>query len=415
MRFSFIVLLLTVTTMGCGDATGQASRAAQDSTTIRVATYNIEDVRTSDVKDPDQPRLKRAAALIQRVRPDVLLIGEMTYDQPGAPDVRPGEAAGLNGRRFADNFLAVPQAPDLEGIRYHAFSAPTNTGLASGFDLDRSGETVMAYPEPPPSNPDGSAGPQTDAGRAYGNDSWGFGTFPGQYGMTLLVREGLEVLSDSVRTFRLLPWRAMPGALLPEDPETGEPWYAGEAGRRFRLSSKSHWDVPIRLPNGTVLHVLASHPTPPAFDGEEGRNRRRNHDEIRFWADYLDGAGYIRDDSSRAGGLSEDVPFVIVGDLNADPDEGSSLDDPIGTFLLDHPRINGRFTPTADRAGQAAYPDLDPDDTAQWGLRVDYVLPSADVRVLGGEVERPARSDTMGVEPSDHFLVWLDLVVPYGP
>ena len=396
--------------MGCADGAKQA--AAQEAVTFRVATYNIEDVRTADVLDSDQPRLKKAAALIQRVRPDILLINEMAYDQPGGPDVRAGEAAGRNGQRFADHFLAVPQASGLEGIRYRAFSAPANTGLASGLDFDRSGEAVTIYPEPPPSNPDGTTGPQTDAGRAYGGDSWGFGTFPGQYGMTLLVRDGMEVIEDSVRTFRLLPWQAMPDALLPTDPETGEPWYAGEAGRRFRLSSKSHWDVPVRLPNGAVLHVLASHPTPPAFDGEEGRNQRRNHDEIRFWADYLDGAVYIRDDSSRAGGLPEDALFVIVGDLNADPDEGSSLGNPIGTFLLDHPRVNADATPVADSAGQAAYPKLDPDDTAQWGLRVDYVLPSADVRVLDGKVERPAPGDATGVEPSDHFLVWLDLAVP---
>ncbi|MGI9175600.1 MAG: endonuclease/exonuclease/phosphatase family protein [Rhodothermales bacterium] len=404
-----VLLFSALTTTGCSDGLDQA--AAQDSATIRVATYNIEDVRTADVLDPDHPRLKAAAALIQRTRPDILFVGEMTYDLPGAPDVQVGEAEGQNGQRFADNFLAASQAPGLEPIRYRAFAAPTNTGLASGYDLNRSGEAVTTYPEPSPGS-NGTAGPQTDGGRAYGNDSWGFGTFPGQYGMTLLVREGLEVLEDSVRTFRLLPWQAMPKALLPTDPETGAPWYAGKAGEQFRLSSKSHWDVPVRLPNGVVLHVLASHPTPPAFDGKEGRNKRRNHDEIRFWADYLDGAAYIQDDSSRAGGLAPDVPFVIVGDLNADPDEGSSFENPIGTFLLDHPRINGQFVPTADSAGQRAYPNLDPDDTAQWGLRVDYVLPSADVRVLNGEVVRPAPSDTAGVEPSDHFLVWLDLAMP---
>ena len=36
-----------------------------------------------------------------------------------------------------------------------------------------------------------------------------------------------------------------------------------------------------------TVHVLASHPTPPTFDGAEDRNGRRNHDEIRFWADYV--------------------------------------------------------------------------------------------------------------------------------
>ena len=51
----------------------------------RLATYNIEDVRTADLKNPAHPRLTAAAALIQHLRPDVLLINEMTYDQPGDP------------------------------------------------------------------------------------------------------------------------------------------------------------------------------------------------------------------------------------------------------------------------------------------------------------------------------------------
>jgi hypothetical protein len=59
----------------------------------------------------------------------------------------------------------------------------------------------------------------------------------------------------------------------------------------LRLSSKSHWDVPIDIPLGDGVtkrvHMLLHHPTPPAFDGEEGRNLRRNHDEIRLFADYV--------------------------------------------------------------------------------------------------------------------------------
>ena len=266
----------------------------------------------------------------------------------------------------------------------------------------------------PPPGPDGSPGPQTDAGRRYGNDSWGFGTFPGQYGMTLLVREGLEVLTDSVRTFRLLPWQAMPG----RGPCLRSPRRASRGTRARRAGGsdsprKATGNVPVRLPNDRrVARPGEPPPRRPAFDGAEGRNQRRNRDEIRFWKDYLDGADYVRDDSSRAGGLPEEAPFVIVGDLNADPDEGSALGNPIGEFLFDHPRVRADVTPVADSAGQAAYPDLDPDDTARWGLRVDYVLPSTDVRVLGGEVERPALADAAGVEPSDHFLVWLDLAVP---
>ncbi|QXD17243.1 endonuclease/exonuclease/phosphatase family protein [Rhodocaloribacter litoris] len=381
--------------------------------TVRVATFNLEDVRTEDLRRPDHPRLKRLAAQIQRRRPDILLLNEIAYDMPGAPGYREGDPAGRNGQRFADTFLAVSQAEGLEPIRYRAFMAPTNTGRPSGFDLDHDGRAVTAFPEPPPSGPDGRPAPQTPEGRAYGNDCWGFGTFPGQYAMALLVREDFEILTDSVRTFRDFPWHRLPDALRPIDPATGEPWYDDAVWQAFPLSSKSHWDVPVRLPGGHVLHLLASHPTPPAFDGPEGRNKRRNHDEIRFWAEYLTApprgrdTTFLIDDQGRRGGLAPDAPFVLLGDLNADPDEGSSLNDPVGTFLLRHPRIQGDFVPQA--AGQSPFPDLDPDDTARWGLRVDYVLPSTGLTILDGGIDRP---DDPNAPLSDHFLVWLDLALP---
>lgn len=385
---------------GCAPADEPATGEAA-SEMLRIATYNIEDVRTGDLQNPGNPRLQKAAAVIQRLRPDILLVNEITFDEP----------FGQNGQRFADAFLNVSQGEGLEPIRYRVFSAPSNTGIASGFDLNNDGALVDTFPAPVPPNADGSPNPQTQAQRDYGNDTWGFGTFPGQYGMALFVREDLEILADSARTFRLLPWSQMPDALMPVDSATGQPWYAGEAGEQFRLSSKSHWDVPVRLPNGSVLHILASHPTPPAFDGPEQRNVRRNHDEIRFWADYLNGSAYIMDDASQAGGLPADAPFVIMGDQNADPDEGSSYNDPIGTWLLAHPRVNGEVVPQATPEGIAAYPDLDPDDTAGWGLRVDYVLPSTNLRVLDSGIVRPVGADTSGVQVSDHFPVWIDVAV----
>ena len=403
-----LVMLLMGLLTGCDqNAPARSSEAVVD--TLRIATYNIEDVRTVDLLNPDHPRLKLAAAAIQRLRPDVLLVNEMTYDQAGVPGYDEADGGGQNARRFAEMFLAVSQGDGLAPLRYRTFAAPSNTGLASGFDLDNNGRIVTVFPEPTPPNADGSPVPQTLEERAYGGDTWGFGTFPGQYAMALFVREDLGILAEAARTFRLLPWSRMPEALMPVDPATGQPWYDGEEAERFRLSSKSHWDVPLQLPGERVLHILASHPTPPAFDGDEQRNVRRNHDEIRFWADYLDGAAYIVDDSSRAGGLDPAAVFVLLGDLNADPDEGRALNDPIGTWLLSHPRVNGDFVPQADSLAVAAYPRLDPDDTARWGLRVDYVLPSANLRVIDGGVVRPL--DPAAVQASDHFLVWIDVVV----
>ena len=78
---------------------------------------------------------------------------------------------------------------------------------------------------------------------------------------------------------------------------------------KLRLSSKSHWDVPIKV-NNEIVHALVSHPTPPVFDGTEDRNGKRNSDEIRFWADYVSPGqgGYIYDDKGGKGGVFD--PFV---------------------------------------------------------------------------------------------------------
>lgn len=411
MRSIILCSLFLITSLiGC-EAQPAPESPADDAFVLRIATYNIEDVRTADVLNADHARLKKAAATIQRLRPAIILINEITYDQQGVAGVGESDTEGQNGQRFADTFLAVSQGDDLEPIRYRAFMAPSNTGQASGFDLNNDGKVVTDAPPLAPPNPDGSPARQTQEQRDFGGDAWGFGTFPGQYAMALLVREDLEILHDEVRTFRYLPWSSMPDAVLPVNPETDSPWYSGEAGAQFRLSSKSHWDVPVRLPDGTTLHILASHPTPPAFDGPEKRNVLRNHDEIRFWGDYINGADYIVDDSSRTGGLAEDAHFVLLGDQNADPTGGSSHNDPMGTWLLSHPRVNGDFIPQATPDGISAYPRLDPYDTAAWGLRVDYVLPSSNLEVVQGGIDRPVGADTTGIEVSDHFPVWLDIAI----
>ncbi len=380
---------------------------------LRVMTYNLEDVRTDDLLRKDHPRLRAAARVIQRLKPDIILLNEIAYDQQGVPGFEDGAAPGQNGQRFADSFLAVSQGKGLRPLRLRAFMAPSNTGRASGYDLDHDGNAVRSYPSPPPPAENGSPAAQTAEGRAYGNDNWGFGTFPGQYAMALLVREDLEILDSDVRTFQHFLWKDLPDAGRPIDPETGSFWYDDEVWAQFPLSSKSHWDVPVRLPGGAVVHILASHPTPAAFDGPERRNRLRNRDEIRFWNVYISDAEFIYDDKGSNGGLEAGSSFVIVGDLNADPDEGSAIDDPIGTFLFAHPSINGEYVPRAGSMGARYYPDLDNDDTARWGLRVDYVLPSMDLTVVGGAVVR-ASIDPAG-DPehdiSDHFPVFIDLTI----
>jgi endonuclease/exonuclease/phosphatase family metal-dependent hydrolase len=370
--------------------------------TLRVATFNVEDIRTVDLLNPDQVRLKKIAGEIAAIHPDIILINEIQYDGEGDPWRPPGEGTGLNAQRLVDWFVNETSADTLD---YRGFMLPSNTGIASGFDLDNDGVASTTVPPIPDGGEDGSPGRQTPEGRAYGNDSYGFGMFPGQYGMALLVSSRFRILQDSVRTFRKFLWKDLPDARIPKDPETGEPWYSPEEWNNLRLSSKSIWDVPIDVGDGRILHILASHPSPPAFDGPEKRNQYRNHDEIRFWHEYLSNAEFIVDDQGRRGGLRPGASFVILGDMNADVNEGNSLENPAQKYLLDDPRVNGSFVPQGSRAIEG----LDSDDTAWWGLRVDYVLPSIDIRVIGGEVYRQTTNRSEAAQ--DHFPVWLDIAL----
>lgn len=383
--------------------------ACAEGPTVRVATFNVSLNRPTpgglveSLAGGNDPQARTVAEIIQRVRPDILFLNEFDYD-----------ARGEALRSFRQEYLAVAQGTPgdrSEPIAYgYHFAGPVNTGVASGFDLDN----------------DGVVG---ESGRGYGNDALGFGEFPGQYGMVVLSRFPID--TAGARTFRRFLWRDMPGAALPVA-DDGSPWFSDEELAVVRLSSKSHWDVPVRTPGG-ALRLLASHPTPPVFDGPEDRNGRRNHDEIRFWADYLSEGegGYVYDDRGRAGGFAGDR-FVLVGDLNADPLDGDSFETPI-RLLLDHPRVNGNVTPASEGAVEQAAmqgginarhggnPAHDTGDFADDGsgpgnLRLDYVLPSTTVAVSGSGVFWPTASEPtfrlVGVYPfpgSDHRMVWVDL------
>jgi hypothetical protein len=195
--------------------------------------------------------------------------------------------------------------------------------------------------------------------------------------------------------------------------------------------------VPIDL-EGEVVHVLASNPTPPTFDGDEDRNGLRNADEIRFWADYIDGVdtSWIVDDAGVAGGLADDAEFVIVGDLNADPIDGDSVDgaiqqlldlevvqDPLPTSegAVEAAELQGGANTTQQSDAAVDTADF-ADDPAAGNLRVDYVLPSDGFDVVDSGVFWPASDDAQSVlvggDPatsSDHRLVWADLLAGEEP
>ena len=377
-----------------------ANAGAETAPSIRFATFNVSlhGARADEVierlADPSWEKARLAAATIQEVRPDVLVLNEIDWD-----------AGGESVRRFVQNFLAVGQDGRTPLDYPHVYVPEVNTGVHSGHDLDRDG-VVTSQP----------------GSRAYGGDAFGYGEYPGQYGLAVLSRFPIDV--ERVRTFRLFRWQDLPGAWLPEN------WYSDAALEVLRLSSKTHADVPVVI-DGRTVHFLVSHPTPPTFDGPENRNGRRNHDEIRFWELYVGEKpqDWIVDDAGGRGGLGA-RPFVIAGDLNADPNDGASSGGAIGR-LLAHPRVQG--SPAPRSAGGAEQARLqggvnlehrgDPaEDTADFGdggagnLRVDYVLPARELPIVSSGVFWPPASDPLfrlvGTHPfpvSDHRLVWVDV------
>ncbi|HEX9847316.1 MAG TPA: endonuclease/exonuclease/phosphatase family protein [Acidimicrobiia bacterium] len=365
---------------------------------VRFATFNAslnrfnEGDLVADLSTPGNVQAQVIAEIIQRAAPDVILINEFDFD-PVAADL------------FRSNYLEVSQNGAEPVFYAYSFIAPSNTGVPSGLDLDNSG---------------GVGGP---------GDAFGFGFFPGQFGMVVYSKYPIV----GSRTFQTFLWKDMPGALLPVDPSSGDSYYTDDELDVFRLSSKSHWDLEIQIGRSQV-HFLVSHPTPPVFDGPEDRNGTRNNDEIRFWSDYVmpSRSGYIYDDDGVSGGIEPGEPFVIAGDQNSDPLDGDSIPGSIDQ-VLDNPRVSAAFTPTstggvwaATQGGANVTHLSDPAadtadfaDTAPGNLRADYVLPSRQLMVIDGAVFWPAEGEAFfnltGVFPfpsSDHRLVWIDLLVP---
>jgi hypothetical protein len=387
------LLLLPALALTAGALTAPAAQA-DDNHTVRFATFNASLNRgaagqlVTDLSTPDNAQAREVAEVIQRNRPDVLLINEFDY-APAAVNL------------FRANYLARGQN-GARPINYpYAFIAPSNTGVLTGFDLDRNGSTNT------------------------GNDAHGFGLFEGQYGMLVLSKYPID--TRDARTFQHFLWKDMPNAMLPDDPATAAPkdWYSPEILNVLRLSSKSHWDLPIRVGRETV-HFLVSHPTPPTFDGAEDRNGTRNYDEIRFWADYVTpGKGrYIYDDKGRRGGLSPRAKFVVAGDNNSDPLDGDSVPGAIDQ-LLDAPRVietrpgsRGGVLAAQEQGGANATQEGNPyfdtadfNDTAPGNLRVDYVLPSKGLAPVHASVYWPTGELGRLNDASDHHLVAVDIFI----
>jgi endonuclease/exonuclease/phosphatase family metal-dependent hydrolase len=385
--YKFLIFILTVFSM------------SSNSQSIRIATFNASMEATNYAKqgqlvkgnelskhlhNGQHLQIKNIAEIIQRLRPDIVLLNEFDYSNQSATDAQ----------NFIMHYLKKSQNNN-EPIDYpYFYTAPVNTGVDSGLDLDKDGIAS------------GTKG-----------DAFGFGFFPGHYGMLVLSKYPIQF--EKIRRFQHFLWKDMPDNLMATiKDENGKPYYSLQAQQIFRLSSKSHWDIPIKVDNQTI-HLLASHPTPPVFDGPENRNGKRNHDEIRFWTDYLSGSeqsAYIYDDNQKRGGFKGEH-FVIAGDLNASPVEGDGIKSGI-QGLLEHSLVNDSIVAQSE-GGSVHTPDNphSAQHTAEWAMRADYVLPSTSLNVTGSGVFWPKPDEPLfrlikdRQSSSDHRLVWVDIAV----
>jgi len=368
---------------------------SQHSHKLRVATFNVSmealNYTNNDKKSPitgnellgalksNHQQIKNIAEIIQQIQPDILLLNEFDYT---------GNDNAI--KLFISKYLNISQN-NQKAINFpYYFQSSVNTGIKTPFDLND--DKKIEQPA----------------------DTYGFGYFPGHFGMVVLSKYPLD--DKAIRTFQYFKWKDMPNALRPIDPQTHKPWYSDEAWQEFRLSSKSHWDIPVTV-DGKTIHILASHPTPPVFDGPEDRNGKRNHDEIRFWYDYLSPqlSSYIYDDNQKYGGIEKDTPFIILGDLNASAIEGDAINTGIKS-LINHQKIQD---PMPSSKGGAEHKLDNPKakhHTAFWGMRADYVLPSKQgFKIIDSAVYWPIKTSEQYrlIESrhasSDHRLVWLDL------
>jgi Endonuclease/Exonuclease/phosphatase family len=359
---------------------------------IRFASYNVALFRSKagdlakGLQSGEDQQIKNVAAVIQKVRPDVIALLEFDFDPSGKL---------LDD--FQQHYLSIPQHGQSPLNYPYRLQVPSNTGVAVSADFNKDGKIELP------------------------NDAYGFGAYEGQYAFAILSK--YPIAEEELRSFQNFLWKDMPDAKIPMQ-EDGSPWYAAEAWDQFKLSSKNHIDIPIQVNNSLTIHSIIAHPTPPVFDGPEDRNGKRNYDEIRLLKDYIQNAAYLQDDKGVTGGLSTQSAFVIMGDLNADPIDGDSYKGAIAQ-LLDAPEVNqevsnGKWIPYS--LGGKAYNKRPTDkgdpghDTAFFGARIDYVLPSKDLKVLQSGVFWPAEGEDLyevvkDKGASDHLLVWVDLVV----
>jgi hypothetical protein len=272
-----------------------------------------------------------------------------------------------------------------QGLVYaDALGLRPNTGIPTWLDLNHDGAL---------------SGPR---------DAQAYGRFAGQAGMAILSRYPID--RAHIRDFTAFLWKDLPAADLPPDMDQ-------DARLLQRLSNAGHYEVPVTYAPAKTLRLLVWSATPPLFDGPEDRNGRRNADETALWLHLLDGT--LPKIAPETGVYAPpEEPFVILGQANLDPLDGSGRPQSLRTLLdnplLQNPAPHGPASHTD--AGQRGDPAL---DTAALksgaGLRLDYLLPSRSITVDTASVlwplHRPPLADGE-VASTQHFPVWARLTLP---
>lgn len=324
---------------------------------FRLATYNTglgrdgPGLLLKDILDRDADILA-LAEIISANSPDILLLTGFDNDYQNR---------------------AVTAFNALDGLAYPFIYAPLgNAGFQSGLDINGNGRL-----------------------RDW-NDAWGFGRFEGAESMVLLSRFPIA----TSRRFDALKWQDF--GPVPRR-RNSMPVYDDDLWPQLRLASHSFWDVEIILPPGQ-FHIIAAHPTPPVFDGDDDANGLRNEAEINFLNRYINGEAFRDDEGYTA--RRAPTPFALLADLNADPNAGESRPEALRR-LLANPHLQDT-TPIGAASQTTA--------TVAWGdigdLRVDYVLPSSGLAIVNSGVHWPDNPALLDSAITRHRLVWVDIAAP---
>ncbi len=380
---------------------------AADEASIRVATYNVSLFRDQagqliqDLSTGANDQARRVAEVIQRIRPDILLVNEFDYD-----------AAGRAAELFRTKYLAVAQN-GCEPIEFpHQFTAPVNTGRPTDRDLDKDGQV---------------GGPA---------DAVGYGRHEGQYGMLVLSRFPIE--RGHARTFQKFLWRDMPEALLPKEPNTGAPFYNSEdlaslpplvekflgcPGRNSRAPGRrsGRWK-PAAHPASALLPPHAARlrrtrrsqrPAQPRRNSPRGRLHRRCVRQLsnrrfrptRRAARQRTLCSCRRPElrsNGRAGHRRRDEPVAQTSAHQRFVRPKS-----IGGLLI----VKQHADQHVGHRGNPAEVTSNFTAESHGCLRIDYALPSRGLKLTDGGVFWPAPGEpgSEAVTASDHRLVWIDI------